>query len=90
MNIEKLYANNEKPLKVLVFDITEESKPTTVIAEKRIKQTEYYLGRIDIPMSMLVAIPSLSGFFKLERPLILFGYGIKKAGLYDFDNQDAE
>lgn len=40
-------------------------------------------------MSMLVAIPSLSGLFKIERPLILFAYGIKKAGLFDFD-QDAE
>lgn len=52
-------------MKVLVYDITEESKPTTVIAQKKIKQSKYYLGRIDIPMSMLVAIPSLSGLFKI-------------------------
>lgn len=32
---------------------------------------------------MMVSIPSLTGGFALERPLIIFGYGIKKAGLFD-------
>ncbi len=63
--------------------MTEESKPTTSIAEARIKKTKYYLGRIDIPFSMLVSIPTLTGLFNVERPLIIFGYGIKKAGLFD-------
>ena len=35
-------------------------------------------------MSMLVAMPSVTGLFKLDRPLIIFGYGVKKAGLFDF------
>lgn len=83
MTIPKLYANNEKMVKLFLFDMIEESKPTTSIAQARIKKTKYYLGRIDIPMSMMVAIPSLSGLFAIERPLIIFGYGIKKAGLFD-------
>jgi hypothetical protein len=61
----------------------EESKPTTAIAEARIKKTKYYLGRIDLPISMMVAIPSLTGIFAIDRPLISFGYGIRKAGLFD-------
>jgi O-antigen/teichoic acid export membrane protein len=38
---------------------------------------------MDIPLSMMVAIPSLTGMFVIERPLITFGYGIKKTGLFD-------
>lgn len=72
-------------MKILVFDMTEESKPTTSISEARIKKTKYYLGRIDIPMSLLVASPSLTGIFQLERPLLLFGYGIKRSGLFDYE-----
>lgn len=45
--------------------MTEESKPTTSIAEARIKKTKYYLGRIDIPFSMLVSIPTLTGLFNV-------------------------
>lgn len=30
-------------------------------------------------MSMLIAIPSLTGLFPIDRPLILFGYGIKNS-----------
>lgn len=63
MTIPKLYANNEKMIKLYLFDMVEESKPTTTIAEARIKKTKYYLGRIDIPMSMMVCIPTLSGMF---------------------------
>jgi len=44
------------------------------------------MGRIDIPFSFIIAVPSISGLFKLDRPLIGFGYGIKRAGLFDFDN----
>lgn len=82
MTISKLYANNEKMIKLFVFDMVEESKPTATIAEARIKKTKYYLGRIEIPMSMMVCIPALTGMFAVERPLILFGYGIKKSGLF--------
>ena len=49
----------------------------------RVKKTKFFLGRISIPFSMLIAVPTISGLFKLNRPLILFGYGIKKAGLFD-------
>lgn len=80
MTISKLHANNEKSIKLFLFDIVESSLPTTAIANVSIKKTKYYLGRIDIPMSMLVAIPSLTGLFAVERPLVVFGYGIKKAG----------
>lgn len=72
-------------MKLLIFDMTEESKPTTAIAEARIKKTKYFLGRIDIPMSLLVAIPSITGIFRVQRPLLIFGYGIKRAGLFDFE-----
>ena len=82
MNLEKIYANNEKPISLLIFDMTEESKPTTSIAQATIKKTKYFIGRVDVPMSLLIAIPSLSGLFKVERPLLLFGYGVKKAGLF--------
>jgi len=30
----------------------------------------------------MVCIPALTGMFAVERPLILFGYGIKKSGLF--------
>lgn len=52
-------------IKLFLFDMTEESKPTTSIAEARIKKCKFYLGRIDIPMSMIVAIPSLTGLFTI-------------------------
>ena len=70
--------------------MNEESKPTTVIAEARIKKTKYFLGKVSIPLSMLVAIPSVSGLFRFERPLILFGYGVKKAGLFDMESDPEE
>jgi hypothetical protein len=41
------------------------------------------MGRIDIPFSFLVAVPSVSGLFKLDRPLIIFGYGVRRGGLFD-------
>lgn len=43
--------------------MVESSLPTTAISNVSIKKTKFYLGRIDIPMSMLVAIPSLTGLF---------------------------
>jgi hypothetical protein len=85
MTIPQLYANTEKMIKLFLFDLVEESKPTTAIAEARVKKTKYYLGRVDVPLSMMVAIPSLTGVFAFDRPLISFGYGIKKAGLFDND-----
>lgn len=77
MTISKLFANNEKMIKLFLFDFVEEVMPVTKIAQVNIRKTKYYIGRIDIPMSMLVAIPSLTGLFAIERPLVLFGYGIK-------------
>lgn len=77
MTISKLFANNEKMIKLFLFDFVEEVMPVTKIAQVNIRKTKYYLGRIDIPMSMLVAIPSLTGLFPIDRPLVLFGYGIK-------------
>jgi len=61
----------------------EDSKPTTNVSEVRIKKTKYFLGKIEFPISTMVAIPSLTGTFGIERPLVIFGYGIKKAGLFD-------
>jgi hypothetical protein len=63
-------------IKLFLFDMAENSKPVMAISSTHLKKTKYYLGRIDIPMSMMVAIPSLSGQFAIERPLILFGYGV--------------
>jgi hypothetical protein len=62
----------------------EESKATQAISEARVKKTKFYLGRIDIPLSFLVAVPSVSGLYKIDRPLIVFGYGIRRSGLFDF------
>ena len=39
---------------------------------------------------MLVSVPSVSGLFRVERPMILFGYGVKKAGLFDVENDPEE
>lgn len=63
MTIAKLHSNNEKHIKLFLFDMVESSLPTTAISNVSIKKTKFYLGRIDIPMSMLVAIPSLTGLF---------------------------
>jgi hypothetical protein len=49
-----------------------------------------YLGRFDIPFSFVLAVPSISGLFKLDRPLIQFGYGIKRSGLFDPDMESPE
>ena len=63
MTISKIFANNEKIIKLFLFDYVEETLPVTKISQVNIKKSKYYLGRIDVPMSMLVAIPSLSGLF---------------------------
>ncbi len=62
----------------MLFDITEESKPTNRIAKIEIKKTKYYIGRIEIPFSLITVIPSLSGLWKVDRPLIIFSYGIMR------------
>ena len=49
------------------------------------QKSQIYLGRIDVPFSFLLAVPSVSGLFKVNRPLIQFGYGIKKTGLFEPD-----
>lgn len=46
MTIKKLHANNERTVELFLFDMIEESKPTTSIAEARIKKTKYFLGRV--------------------------------------------
>ena len=84
--LEKIMMGCENSLKVFVFDMIEESKATQAIAEARVKKTKFYLGRIDIPLSFLVSVPSISGLFKINRPLIGFGYGIRRSGLFDFEN----
>jgi hypothetical protein len=63
-------------MKVMLFDITEESRQTKAIGKILIKKTKYYLGRIEIPFSLITVIPSLSGLWKLDRPLIMFSYGM--------------
>jgi hypothetical protein len=40
----------------------------------KVKKTKYYLGHIQIPLSTIVSMPKLSGFFKINRPILLFGY----------------
>lgn len=75
--------NGENSLKLYVFDMIEESKPTQALAEARVKKTKFYLGRIDVPFSFLVTVPSVSGMFKIDRPLIQLGYGIRKTGLFE-------
>ena len=80
--------NGESHIKAFVFDITEESKPTQAFSEARVKKNKFYLGQIDIPFSFLMAIPSVSGMYKLDRPMIIFGYGVRKSGL--FDDQENE
>ena len=47
---------------------------TNAITEMKVKKTNYYLGHIQIPLSTLICMPKLSGFFKINRPLLLFGY----------------
>lgn len=84
-NAEKIMMNCEQYLKVFCFDMIEESKPTQAIAEARVKKTKFYLGRYDIPFSFLMSVPSVSGLYKLNRPLVQFGYGIKRTGLFDSD-----
>lgn len=75
-SVEKIFYNNERVLKVLVYDVTEESKPTNAIARIEIKKTKYFLGRIEVPFSLITILPSLSGIWKLERPLVTFSYTI--------------
>ena len=81
-SLEKILMNGESHLKAFVFDLVEESKPTQAISEARVKKTKYYLGQIDIPFSFVMAIPSVSGMFKVDRPLIQLGYGVRKSGLF--------
>ena len=57
--------NSEKSIKLFAFDMFEESKPTQAISQARIKKSKFYLGRIDIPLSFLIAIPTVSGLYKL-------------------------
>ena len=61
----------------------EESKPTQALSEARVKKSKFYLGRIDVPFSFIMSIPSVSGMYKIDRPLIQFGYGMKRSGLFD-------
>lgn len=63
MTIKKLYAHNEKNINLFLFDMIEDSKPTTNVSEVRIKKTKYFLGKIEFPISTMVAIPSLTGIF---------------------------
>jgi len=48
------------------------------------------MGRVDIPFSFMIAIPSISGLFQLERPLICLGYGTRRHGLFDYDGEQPE
>jgi hypothetical protein len=82
MTFEKIMMNGETELKAFVFDMIEESKPTQAISEARVKKTKFYLGRIDVPFSFMMAIPSVSGMFKIDRPLVQFGYGIRRGNLF--------
>ena len=66
----------------MVFDMIEESKPTQAISEARVKKSKFYLGKIEVPFAFLLAVPSVSGMFKIDRPLIQLGYGIRKSGLF--------
>lgn len=59
---------------ITLFDVYEESQPTNTISELKVKKTKYYLGNIQIPLSTFLTIPKISGFFKINRPLMLFGY----------------
>lgn len=52
----------------------EESQPTNTISELKVKKTKYYLGHIQIPLSTVICVPRITGFFRVNRPLLLFGY----------------
>ena len=69
-------------MKVMVFDITEDSKPTTAISNISIKKTKYFIGKIEIPFSLITVMPAISGLFRLDRPLVIFSYGLMKKEMF--------
>lgn len=85
-SIEKIYYNNEKVIKLIVFDITEKSKSTSEYTKISIKKSKFYLGRIQVPFSLITVMPTVNGIFKLERPFIIFSYTVKKQGLFGVQN----
>lgn len=89
-SLEKILLGAERPIKLFAFDMLEQGKPTQAIAEARVKKTKFYLGRIDIPFSFIAAVPSISGLFRLDRPLIALGFGVRRTGLFDFEGEADE
>jgi hypothetical protein len=83
MTIEKIYTNQEKSMKIFLYDIIQEREVNRNLSETIVKRRKYFLGRIEVPFSMFPAIPSLTGMFKIERPFVLFGYGVKEKGILD-------
>lgn len=41
-----MFLSNTEPLKLFVFDMLEESKPTQAISEARVKKTKVFIGKI--------------------------------------------
>lgn len=85
--LDKILLGAEQPIRVVVFDMREESRATQAISQATVKKTKYYLGRIDVPFAFLVAVPSSSGLYRMDRPLVSFGYGVRRAGLFDYENE---
>ena len=63
--LDKILLGQEQPIRVLVFDMTEESKATQSVTQMRVKKSKYYLGRIDVPFSFIVTVPSISGLYRM-------------------------
>ena len=72
--LEQLVHSTGKFVYVTLFDMHEESQPTNTLSELKVKKTKYYLGNIVVPLATFVTIPKLSGFFKINRPLMIFGF----------------
>ena len=88
--LEKILMGHEAPIRIFIYDMNEESKATQAFSEFRAKRSKFYLGRIDVPFSFLIAIPSVSGLFRLQRPLITYGFGVRRAGLFDLENEEEQ
>lgn len=55
----------------------------------KVKKTKYYLGHIEVPISTIVSMPKLSGFFKINRPLLLLGYDTMPQTILGAQDSDA-
>lgn len=88
-SLEQMFFSTARKITINLFDLLEKSEATDTMMDIKIRKHRTFLGSMEIPLSTLISLPTISGSFKINRPLLIFGYtSVQQPILTDVDRDE--